>query len=388
MKKTSIKMHIFFICLCFFCTAEVFADQMYSPTWGYYLDLPEGFSLIENQGVNRYSFEHFLAPISFLIASYFPERYADATQVMQATFNNLSLAGETVNLQNQKNDTVVAQFSMQFGNEEYMGWAIAVVLPGEKGTTLVMSYAPTQYFIQYEQLIISALDSFSTDESALYSPGLMTAFAFPKEGDESKTLNVDTVSVTVTLDKSDIDANTFVVEREYAVLTILAETELWKQAWQRYYRMIYKDAYTRLQRAAFSLYGALASKLQTVSNEDFNRALTQTLLTWVQGFEYARMPLATDFTPLPAALIGYGSDCDSRALLLAVLMSHMKYKTMLFVSREYSHAFFGIAIEGDGAYLECEGVNYLLGETTAFVDLGLIPQNMSETSKWIGIDGL
>ena len=61
---------------------------------------------------------------------------------------------------------------------------------------------------------------------------------------------------------------------------------------------------------------------------------------------------------------------------------------MLFISPHFSHAFFGIDIEGKGARLEQDGTNYLLGETTAQVDLGLVPQDMSDSTKWFGIEGL
>ena len=155
--------------------------------------------------------------------------------------------------------------------------------------------------------------------------------------------------------------------------------------------MIYRDAYKRLEKAAFTLYNVLESEVRA-ENEgtqaDRARALAQKLLSWTQTLPYERERTASDFTGLIDTLQGSGSDCDSRALLLAVLMAHMNYNTMLFISPQFSHAFFGIDIAGTGARLEQDGTNYLLGETTARVDIGLVPQDMSDSTKWFGIKGL
>ena len=40
---------------------------------------------------------------------------------------------------------------------------------------------------------------------------------------------------------------------------------------------------------------------------------------------------------------------------------------------------------GNGAHLEEGGIQYLLGETTAKVDFGLIAQDMAIKEKWFGV---
>ncbi len=370
------------------CVFPVISEQVYSPNWGYSLDLPEGFSLSSNQDNTRYQFDHTMLPISLMIAAYPQERYQKASDALGGVYKSLELQGEMDSVLWRGEETSVGVFTMNPAGTEYSGWAVSILLPENTGTAVFLSYAPTAQFSENELIIVSMLDTIDIVRGTAVESGILTKYAYPSEGDKSVALEIDGLKITSTIDAVDIEASEFVVQREYAILTYFANTPLWKESWQRFYRVIYRDSHKRLQRVAFSIYNSLSPKIKEVNPDSFDKALTQSLLTWVQGFEYLRIPLGTDFVPLPAVISGSGSDCDSRALLLSVLMNHMRYKTMLFVSRDYGHAFFGIAIEGEGARLESEGVSYLLGETTAPVALGLVPQDMSEISKWIAIDGL
>ena len=114
--------------------------------------------------------------------------------------------------------------------------------------------------------------------------------------------------------------------------------------------------------------------------------LIQILLDWVQDFKYRRDSKGTDFTPVTASVQGVGSDCDSRSLLMCILLEHMGIKSELFISREYSHSVFGLAVRHNGALINVDGTDFVLGETTAKVNFGLIAQEQSDTKKWIPVD--
>ncbi len=369
-------------------TFSLVSEQLVSTKWGYSLDLPEGYAITSSQDGDRYQFDHSLFSVTLLIASYDIERFETAQAALENVYDSLQLQGDMEALLWNNEEQVVGMYGFSTSGVDYTGWAVSVLLPGAKGTTVFLCYAPSAQFTQNEQIIISTLDSIGTSQGAVLQAGILTSFAYPKEGDQQIELEVSGKKINTTIDKSDIAASEFVVQREYAILTYFANTQLWKEAWQRFYRIVYRDSYKRLQRVSFSMYNALYRDIKEAYPDDFDKELAQTLLTWVQGFEYLRIPLGTDFVPLPSIISGEGSDCDSRALLLAVLMNQMRYDTMLFVSREYSHALFGIAIEGEGARLESNGISYLLGETTAPVSIGLVPQEMSEITNWIAIDGL
>jgi hypothetical protein len=126
--------------------------------------------------------------------------------------------------------------------------------------------------------------------------------------------------------------------------------------------------------------------IKNCNSENADVEMAQKLLSWTQSFDYQRDFTSADFTPITAAITGTGSDCDSRAMLLACLLHHMNYDTCLFVSAEFSHALFGVVLDKAGAKINIDGRQFLLGETTAPVDIGLVPSNMNQTDKWIFVE--
>jgi hypothetical protein len=114
-------------------------------------------------------------------------------------------------------------------------------------------------------------------------------------------------------------------------------------------------------------------------------ALAARALSYVQDFRYERNLMGSDFVNLVSALTEGRGDCDSRALLWALFLAQANIPAGIMVSRDYGHAM-GIAdIGGPGARFPFAGRQYLVAETTAKVDLGLIGQNVSETGKWLGV---
>ena len=109
-------------------------------------------------------------------------------------------------------------------------------------------------------------------------------------------------------------------------------------------------------------------------------------MAWTQDFDYQRKQDSSDFNDLSSVLQNLGSDCDSRALLLCVLMEHYGVRTELFISGIYSHALFGVDLPYPGARITVDGTDWLLCETTAPVDMGLVAKEHSETANWIPVD--
>ena len=170
------------------------------------------------------------------------------------------------------------------------------------------------------------------------------------------------------------------------MLKLFADTELWVQAWQRYYRQIYRDAYHRLKRPAFDIYAALYRSDTLERSKKEPAEITKELLNWVQSFEYQRDTINSDFVSLPAVLSGEsGSDCDSRSMLLAILLRQMNIETVIFVSPIYSHAMLGVNLNLPGAKIQVDGTEFLLGETTDSVELGLVAKEMSVTENWLPV---
>lgn len=376
MLRLTVKITAVFLLFASFCL-PLHADVMTSPTWGYSIDLPEGFILIEKQGNDRYMFEHETLPVSVILAAYGEGRYESAFSALEASFSSLTTQYSTTETKWRNADCAVGNLSFNLDGEPVTGWGVAAPLPSG-GHIVVLSWCPESRSAELSQFVISCADALCIDRGSWFEAGPVTSFAFPSEGRISCSTEIDGKKIPFTLDASDLDADLFVIEREYDVLCKYVESERWVEAWQRYYRQIFRNEYGRLKQAAFSIRNALGINRPV-------EELAQTLLTWTQGMSYERELTTSDYTPAVATIQGEGSDCDGRAMLLAILLRHMDAKTCIFVSTVYSHAVLGIETELSGAEIQMNGTWYTLGETTAPVKLGLMHSSMTKTENWIGV---
>lgn len=375
---------IIYCLILFFVGISVsFAEILNSPTWGYSVDLPEEFVLVDKNGADSYMFENAFVSSTVILKAYKKEKFSSSLEAMETVMKQLGAEFECAETDWRNTDCIISQFAFNLGGASNTGWAVSSLLQDSKGYVVMLCYTPTEVFYDLEQFVISCVDSLCIDYGSYYSPGPLTSFAFPKGEVQNHTVEIAGEKIDFTLDSSDIEADRFVVEREYSVLCLYQDSEMWVEAWQRYYRQVYKNAYSRLKIAAFNIYNKL---IKTCESENPDIELAQKLLSWTQGFDYVRDFTSTDFTPITASITGTGSDCDSRAMLLACLLHHMNYDTCLFVSAEFSHSLFGIVLDKAGAKINIDGRQFLLGETTAQVDIGLVPANMNQTDKWIFVE--
>lgn len=375
---------IIYCLILFFVGISVsFAEILNSPTWGYSVDLPEEFVLVDKNGADSYMFENAFVSSTVILKAYKKEKFSSSLEAMETVMKQLGAEFECAETDWRNTDCIISQFAFNLGGASNTGWAVSSLLQDSKGYVVMLCYTPTDVFYDLEQFVISCVDSLCIDYGSYYSPGPLTSFAFPKGEIQNHTVEIAGEKIDFTLNSSDIEADRFVVEREYSVLCLYQDSEMWVEAWQRYYRQVYKNAYSRLKIAAFNIYNRL---IKTCESENPEIELAQKLLSWTQGFDYVRDFTSTDFTPITASITGTGSDCDSRAMLLACLLHHMNYDTCLFVSAEFSHSLFGIVLDKAGAKINIDGRQFLLGETTAQVDIGLVPANMNQTDKWIFVE--
>lgn len=375
---------IIYCLILFFVGISVsFAEILNSPTWGYSVDLPEEFVLVDKNGADSYMFENAFVSSTVILKAYKKEKFSSSLEAMETVMKQLGAEFECAETDWRNTDCIISQFAFNIGGASNTGWAVSSLLQDSKGYVVMLCYTPTDVFYDLEQFVISCVDSLCIDYGSYYSPGPLTSFAFPKGEVQNHTVEIAGEKIDFPLNSNDIEADRFVVEREYSVLSLYQDSEMWVEAWQRYYRQVYKNAYSRLKIAAFNIYNRL---IKTCESENPDIELAQKLLSWTQGFDYVRDFTSTDFTPITASITGTGSDCDSRAMLLACLLHHMNYDTCLFVSAEFSHSLFGIVLDKAGAKINIDGRQFLLGETTAQVDIGLVPANMNQTDKWIFVE--
>lgn len=386
-------LRLFFTVCLFTAVHSLFAEIISSQNYQFAIDLPEGFVLSDTDGNGTaYEFTHSVLPIQTAVRLYESSRYASAYSALSDSLHKLSGRGELSNFNWRNTQSSIAQFTMEpFPSQRQYGWGLAIPIPAVNSILVILAYTPESIGDTLDPILLSILDSVYTDRGSYFTAGPVTSFAFPATESQSVDLCIyDNTVIQTQIQKDDAEANKFVIEREFSILqtffTIKELSPYLMESYERYYRLIFRDGYDRLKQASFDIYNHLNETLNTdgitIEKEREQQILT-ILLDWVQNMQYGRDLSGSDFTPLPLVLQGQKSDCDGRVMLLAVLLTHMNFKTALFVSPEKGHAILGVACDLPGFKFSVDGIEYLMCETIENVTPGLIPQNMSDPNVWL-----
>jgi hypothetical protein len=413
---------ILFIVLMFVLT-NARAEPLYSPTWGFRLDLPEGYEFSDGDGKSRFSFYSGFGTFLDIVV------YTGKTSVealAEEVEQKLSGRGERHAYDYNGKKAVLSRFSFpdpQKRGSTLSGWAFYVELPepennaGAAPMLFAFAYGPRDD--AFQSLHLSVLDSIAAAEADRLLPGPVTDFSYPPG--EWKRRPLAGTGQEAWFREGDAEAAQALVDREFAVLRRYVDSPLWQEAWKRFYRAIYRDSFDRLKDAAFVLErtwaaedgkdggtdapavgspaaGSSAAGRRPASNSegdilgkrsDEAGAFAQKALDWVQGFAYERDLMGSDFVNLVSAVQEGRGDCDSRAMLWAVILEQAAVPAAIMVSREFGHAMGLADLEGAGARFRFREGNreyrWLVAETTARVGIGRIGENVSEITKWLGI---
>ena len=369
----------------------VFSESLYSPTWGFSLDLPEGYELVEGDGKDRFSFNGPEGVIFDIIV--YNGVYGSVKELVNDVNKRINNKGASdffkYGSESAGTARQAAVIELKFANSS--GWGLCVELgdiknrpnDGSLPLLLALSFGPsgTANAAYLDLFHISALDSIIPSEAELLYPGPIMEYSFPRG--EKKQVPVKSIGVNAAVNENDAQAAQFLIDREFKILESYAATPFWKAAWLRYYRFIYRDSYDRISDAAAKI--ARKIGMPNPSNAAEKRVFAQKALAFVQAFDYERDLKGSDFVNLVSAVTQNRGDCDTRAMLWAVILSHADIRSAMMVSREHSHAMGLADIEGTGARFNAYGTRWLVAETTDIVDIGLIEQSMSDAESWLGI---
>jgi hypothetical protein len=358
-------------------------EPLASPTWGFRIDLPEGYQFTGGDGKNRFSFRS--PDGAALDIAVWPETYASVEALTEDVGKRLGNRGGTSFFEYRNKKAALMELAFSASGENSSGWGLCVELDVPDGSArrplfLALAYGPAEQ-AGLGIFHLSALDSVVPAEGDRRAPGPVTEFSYPRGAPEQRPLAGQ--GLTTRIRGQDPEASQALVDREFAVLRRYLDSPLWKEAWIRFYRAVYRDAFDRLAGAAFVLERHWNGPVFTGPEDP--REFGQKALDWVQSFAYERNFLGSDFVnPVSAAFEGRG-DCDSRALLWAILLEQANIPAAIMVSREYGHAMGLADLPGTGARFEAEGKRWLVAETTAPVSLGLIGAGVSDIANWLGI---
>ncbi|MDR0785355.1 MAG: hypothetical protein LBE74_05660 [Treponema sp.] len=357
------------------------ASPVVSSEWGFFLDLPEEYELIDGDGRNTFSFQS-------NAGAFFDVKVDDSGVLLETLAETvrkqLKNEGEVEFFDYRGGKAFIIELNFVSGGGWITGYGLGFELEN-KGDVVPLLLALAYNRAETGDMTFlhaSALDSIAPFYGARLYPGAMTDYSFPRG--EPKLLLLAGGEGAAFFRENDAAAAQYVVDREDLVLSRYASSPLWKEAWQRFYRMVYRDSFDRIKDAAFIL--ERMWNVPTLNNRD----LADKALRWVQTFTYERDIERSDFVNLVTAAIEGRGDCDCRALLWAVILRQADVPATIMVSRDYSHAM-GLADvadaeSGDNARFAFNGKKWLVAETTAKIDIGLIGESVKDPRRWFGVD--
>ncbi len=399
--KKRIRIAVLATFLVLFCIFGLGAEALGSPTWGYSLDLPEDFVLSNREGNTRYLFQHSIQPVDLQIAIYKKGEFSNPTKTAQHIFSQLKMKHKDLPFIWHNKDAFLSMIEFEYApSEKYKkkklaGWVLVIELPDEKGQLAMLTYTDADKAKKCEPLMISSLDMVYTDVNSYFTPGPVTTALYPKKGEKTAQYNFAGKQIPFKYDVSDAEANKSVVDREFELLTIYLNRDSVFDAWKRYYRAIFRDAWSRI--LPFSL--AIQMNFPELMDEEgINYEKTADLiLRYVQSFKYVRDRKGSDFTNLPYAALAKEGDCDARSLLMVLMLKQMNIDAILLISPNKHHSVAAVDCASEGktkeffessndSYFPHIGKYYIMGETTTHTALGTLDARLKGDTEWFVVD--
>jgi hypothetical protein len=369
----------------FFGTMKAAASPLYSPSWGFWLDLPEGYELSGGDGKDRFSFQSPQGS-GFDLVVY--TSYASVKELAEDTGKRLKNEGDTGYFTYRDKEACLMELRFPSGSGTIEGWGLCVEIKG--ALLLALAYGPAGRG-DLQIFHLSALDSIAPTQAEKRTSGPVSDFSYPRGKAVQAELALKGVRAVIA--ENDAEGAQALVDREFALLRNYLSSPLWEEAWTRFYRAVFRDSWERLSDAAFKLeryWNVPGDKPGTApgtasSAPPDQRTFAGQVLAWVQSFDYERDLMGSDFVNLVSAACEGRGDCDSRAMLWALVLNQADIGAAIMVSAEYSHAMGLADVPGSGARFESGGKSWLVAETTAPVAIGLIGENVSAVESWLGI---
>jgi hypothetical protein len=345
---------------------------------GYYIDIPDGWEVLDASRHDFVSFTDATHRAVFQIKSFEPHAVSSVNEIYQYMKKALKSEGDVVRFMYNGTEAVLADWTFEASGYSSRGYFIFLYI--RKQPIMLTGFTTTDEYNAMHDFLLSCLDSFAPALRTVMKPGPITQFykQFPGTNRQSVPVSVLGTQKTIMIDPESLEASQVLIEREARVLSAYEENR--NDAWRRYYRMIYRDSFARLK----PVYQAVSEEIRKrkIDKEE----LPEKLLYWIQTFEYARTNTFSDLLAPIASAVRATGDCDARGLLYVILLRYFGIDSILLVSSQYQHSVVGVDTPGKGARYTYDDKNYLIAETTDRVSIGLIPQEMANPKGWVPVE--
>ena len=355
----------------------LFSKEYILEQWGAYIDIPQNWVPLEVTD-SKATVADPAQRAFFQIKVSESSAWSTGEEIFEYLGNLLKADAEGEEFVYMGRDSVFSTLLFAVNDQPYQGFA--VMINGVDYDWILLSYSEMEYFDAYQPFLVSALDSFSIDFAGLVQSGPVSTYyqdSFEEEDFFLLNFIFEDNSFSVEFDGNAMETSEILVEREVQVLANYTPED--HDAWSRFYRMIYRDNYKRMDGIFRQL---LFSGLRRSTPPEETAAR---LLSWIQDFSYSRTGTPADFLPPLSALYNLSGDCDSLGLLYVLLLKHYGIDSILMVSSEYSHSMAAVDVRGNGARFPFMDKHYLVAEMTDKVGIGMIDASMADPEKWLGI---
>lgn len=369
--------------LCVFIAGPLFAVAAVNPEFGYSVDLPIGWTQLENTDPNHIGFLSPNQDAMLQIIAFDPESAGDGAGVAELMIEQLGAAASDPPdpFTYQRRSAAITDVRFMMGESPARGYLLTI--DSLAADYVLLAFALVESYDLAHDHLISALDSFALSTADRQYPGAISQYFYPFPAPDEQLRSIPFVgdAVPFALDQGAAESASVLVDREARILTPYQALDrpAFEAAWRRYFRQIYRDNYMRLADVADELEDRLEA--DGVPKVDYPAQL----LSWLQEFQHERTGGVSDFLPPVVCLASSTGDCDSLGMTYVILLHHMGFDAILMVSDRFSHALGAVDVPGAGARFEFEGRQWLIAELTADVPIGQIDASQADPSGWMGV---
>ena len=152
-----------------------------------------------------------------------------------------------------------------------------------------------------------------------------------------------------------------------------------------YTKLIWHEIYKRIYWQAYDKFDNILNGFDEIFSKEKmnNRDKVYFIISFVQNIEYKRPGGELDILPPLGTLATRFGDCDTKALLLYIILEKAGVDCVMYWSFQYKHAMLGVALNSSGNYKKHNGKKYYFVETTyPGWDIGDIDPEMDDLSFW------
>lgn len=278
-------------------------------------------------------------------------------------------------------DAVIGEIKFEISGKIYKGWLL--FMNGDEFDYHLNAFSLYESYEESQNEILSVIDSFAYGKNGTLNMGPVSTFLDSSNSKNFQIYTMDFFDHPLHITSSEYDFNNAqtIIEREAEIMNNYSEDpDRFYEAWKRYYKLIFRDNYSRLEPLYQALYPYLAQDRYTEYD------LTEIIMFWLQTYTYEREGGQSDLlSPLASSSKQVG-DCDARSLIMGILLHKFGIQTLLLTSEKVKHAMIAAKIPGEGVKYIHNNDEYLRIELTKKALIGEITESIIDESLWTPVE--